>query len=445
MSNELIALLDGVQVGRVQRDTHGRMSFGYADGWLTKQGAYPISLSMPLALRQHNHEKIDAYLWGLLPDNENILAKWGQRYHVSLRNAFGLIEKVGEDCAGAVQFIRPERLQDLEEQSGAVEWLSDSQIADRLRGLIADHSAWRRIGDFGQFSLAGAQAKTAFLREGERWGIPSGRIPTTHIFKPPIPDFDGHAENEHFCLELAGRLGFAVPISFVRNFEDQIAIIIERYDRVPNAGRVLRVHQEDICQALGIPPTRKYEADHGPGAKQIVHLLRANSTDPLEDVDTFILALGFNWLIAGTDGHAKNYSVLIGAGSVVRLAPMYDVASALPYSVFDPYNTKLAMRVGGEYRLRNIGNRQWRKLARELGANEGQLIDRLTLFAKRIPDEANDVGRQLQSQGLKHPIVIKMTDAIADRARKCLKVLALGSGLDDKSNSAETSPQTSPH
>jgi serine/threonine-protein kinase HipA len=428
VSDELLALLDGLEVGRVTREKSGRLRFLYSKEWQTTRGAYPISLSMPLVVQQHKHEPIDAYLWGLLPDNENILAKWGQRYHVSPRNAFGLIEKVGEDCAGAIQFVRPERIQDLASENGKIDWLSEHDIAERLKDLVADPSAWRRVGDAGQFSLAGAQAKTALIRDGERWGIPSGRIPTTHILKPPIPDLEGHAENEHFCLELARRLGFAVARSFVRCFEHQIAIVVERYDRISQLDRVVRVHQEDLCQALALAPTRKYEAEGGPGIKRIVQLLRANSVEPLEDANTFIDAIGFNWLIAGTDGHAKNYSVLIGSESSIRLAPIYDIASALPYPAkFNPYKTRLAMKVGGEYRIRNIGKNEWRKLAADVGIDRDKLLNRLVEFAKRLPDISVDAGRQLANEGLKHPILPQLVDSIAGRAQGCLDLLGPGS------------------
>src|SRR5262249_225892 len=151
---------------------------------------------------------------------------------------------------------------------------------------------------------------------------------------------------------------------------------------------ILRVHQEDVCQALGILPTKKYQNEGGPSAFDIVQLLRTYSTDREEDLDTFIGALGFNWLIAGTDAHAKNYSLLL-AGRRVRLAPLYDIASILPYEGFDMHKVKFAMKVGGEYKLRDIGLRQWQKLASEARVEADALIPRLTAMAKRLPDEVN--------------------------------------------------------
>ena len=391
--NELLVLLDGREVGTV-RQTRGRLSFIYADSWRSAQGAYPLSLSMSLAAAEHPHAAIEPFIWGLLPDNEFVLNRWAKQFHVSPRNAFALISHVGEDCAGAVQFVTPDRRGELTTAPPAeTQWLTESEVATRLRALQSDASAGRSPRDTGQFSLAGAQPKTALLFDGQRWGVPSGRTPTTHILKPPTGGFDGHAENEHLCLKLAQALGLPTAHSEVQKFEDVTAIVVERYDRVniltaaeqmvasnaqlaidtarlpvsplrdsvllatieddakmrkilehARATAVYRVHQEDFCQALRIHPSLKYQNEGGPGPKQIVDLLRNHVMDgrrleknakistPEVDVQTFIDALIFNWLIGGTDAHAKNYSFLIAPQGQVRLSPLYDLSSVLPYA-----------------------------------------------------------------------------------------------------------------
>jgi serine/threonine-protein kinase HipA len=261
------------------------------------------------------HARIEAFLWGLLPDNDRVLENWGRRFQVSPRNVFRLITHVGEDCAGAVQFVSPERFETLQKEPGSrdVKWLTEDHVAERLRALRADYSQWRSAQDTGQFSLAGAQPKTALLFERKRWGIPSGRVPTTHILKPPTGEWDGHAENEHFSLRLARAAGLIVPNSTVQRFGDEVAIVIERYDRIRQGDRWSRIHQEDMCQALGLHPTRKYESDGGPDAAKIGELLRAQSSSPQEDVVSFVDSIIFNWLIAGTDAHAKNFGLLLGS------------------------------------------------------------------------------------------------------------------------------------
>ena len=186
-----------------------------------------------------------------------------------------------------------------------------------------------------------------------RWGDPWGAVPTTHILRPAVTGVDDHDLNEHLCLQAARELGLRAAPSWLASFGEERAIVIERYDRTGLPGAVVRVHQEDLCQALGVPPSSKYENEGGPGAEQIARLLR-REVRPRRAVDDavglFADALAFNWIIAGTDAHAKNYSVLL-AGGAVRLAPLYDIASALPYDDMYVPKLRLAMRVGGEYRV----------------------------------------------------------------------------------------------
>ena len=423
MTGELIALLDGKEVGRVHRDARGRLTFIYDDAWRKSDDAYPLSLSMPLGAKEHGRAVIEAFLWGLLPDNDRVLDRWAAKFQVSARNVFALISHVGEDCAGAVQFVTPERLTAIRGgKEDKVEWLDEADIAKRLETLRADHAAWRLPRDTGQFSLAGAQPKTALLLQNNRWGIPSGRLPTTHILKPPTGHFDGHAENEHFCLMLAQRLGLPTAQSKVMRFKTEIAIVIERYDRQRKGNDTIRVHQEDVCQALGIMPTKKYQNEGGPSASDIVQLLRTASTDRDEDVNTFIAALGFNWLIAGTDAHAKNFSLLLG-GRRVRLAPLYDVASILPYDESDLNKVKLAMKIGGDYKLSQIGLRQWQKFARETRVEADALVETLTNMAKLLPDEVNIARETARNEGLGEAVIDRLATQLIERAAACRKLL----------------------
>ena len=424
MSKELYVLMDNQRMGRVRQGDNGKLSFVYDEQWRNSETSYPLSLSMPLALSEHPHDKIDGFLWGLLPDNEGTLNRLGRDHHVSPRSAFALISAVGEDCAGAEQFIRPERLDALNAFALAdIQWLTEKEIAERLRILRGNYAAGRLPRDEGQFSLAGAQPKTAFLFEGGKWGVPSGRIPTTRILKPPTGEFEGHAENEHYCLQLARALGLTVPNSQILTFEGQIAIAVDRYDRIQMEGIWHRVHQEDMCQGLGFPPTKKYQNEGGPSAGDIVGLLRDYSRAPAADVQTFVEALAFHWLIAGTDGHSKNYSVLIGAGGNVRLAPLYDLASILPYADKGLHKAKLAMKLGGEYLIREIRLYHWKKMAKELRLDTDQLVQRVDSFAEQLPELANKIHQQLEKEGLKHHILTRLTETITERSKLCRKIL----------------------
>jgi serine/threonine-protein kinase HipA len=478
---ELVVLFSNREIGHVRKDSRNRLSFNYVDDWRRSRNAIPLSLSMPLVTASHRHKLIEAYLWGLLPDNEFVLERWARKFQVSARNAFALISHVGEDCAGAVQFARPERVRKLMAPGPPeVEWLDDSSVAERLHALRIDRAAWRMPRDTGQFSLAGAQPKTALLYENGRWGIPAGRTPTTHILKPPTGEFDGHAENEHICLALARGLGLPVATSQVRRFGDEIAIVIERYDRAytanmaaaaaaessakaaeaamwaaddkdPNAATktagaaadaaiaaaraqglaelaknlpILRLHQEDVCQALGLMPTSKYQNEGGPSPKDVVALIETHSSRPRDDVRTFVDALVLNWIIAGTDAHAKNYSLLHGGGGRVRLAPLYDVASALPYPELDQQRIKLAMKIGGEYRLRDIGLRQWQKFAKELNLSPAEIIDRAANFASQVPRHIEVVRETVKAEGLDHPVVDRLMAGLIDRSERCRRSLS---------------------
>ena len=425
MTNELIALLDGKEIGSVHHK-NARLSFVYRESWRADPDAYPLSLSMPLGSAEHGHARIEAFLWGLLPDNDRVLENWGRRFQVSPKNVFRLLSHVGEDCAGAVQFVSPERLEELQKEpsSREVKWLTEEEVAERLRALRADHSQWRAAQDTGQFSLAGAQPKTALLFDRKRWGVPSGRVPTTHILKPPTGEWDGHAENEHFSLRLARAAGLIVPNSEVQHFGNEVAIVVERYDRAKQGDRWSRIHQEDMCQALGIHPTRKYESDGGPNAAKIVELLRTQSSSPEEDVSSFVDSIIFNWLIAGTDAHAKNFGLLLGSNGIVRLAPFYDLASILPYRTIPIEKAKLAMKVGGEYRLRNIASRNWMKFAVELRLDSAELSDRIKDMAISLSNHATAIEKELASEGLAHVIIGRLAAKVKARTISCHRLMS---------------------
>ena len=183
------------------------------------------------------------------------------------------------------------------------------------------------------------------------------------------------------------------------------------------------MHQEDTCQARGIVPTKKYQNEGGPSALDIVELLRTYSTDREGDLQTFIAALGFNWIIGGTDAHAKNFSLLL-SGRRIRLAPLYDVASILPYDEFDLRKVKLAMKIGGEYKLTQIGLREWQKFAREVKVDADELLDRLMAMAKQLPDEVSAARTRAREEGLKSVIIERLATQLVARAGECRRLIA---------------------
>jgi serine/threonine-protein kinase HipA len=207
---KLLVCLEGQVAGSLEV-TGSRIQLVYSDSWLSGNGAYPLSQSLPLVPEPLKGAPVVNFLWGLLPDNERTLDAWSRRFQVSARNPTALLANVGEDCAGAVQFVREERLDEVlatNQQTQKVTWLDEAELERRIRHLTQDAGATRENAAEGQFSLSGAQVKTAlyFDQRRQRWGIPRGRTPTTHILKPVANNFDGFAENEHFCLTLARRI-----------------------------------------------------------------------------------------------------------------------------------------------------------------------------------------------------------------------------------------------
>lgn len=425
MVMKLIDTLDvyisGRRVGELHHLQGGKFSFSYDDRWMNGRVAIPLSLSMPTITRTYNGKVVEAFLWGLLPDNEQTLARWAQRFQVSARNPFALLKNVGRDCAGAVQFLP----QGDEISRGEIfESLTDEQIGDRLRDLRRDGAATRRLGDAGQFSLAGAEAKTAFHFDTStgQWGIPLGDTPTTHIFKPPMPHLHGHIENEHFCLQLAQMLGMDAAHSQVLEFAGEKAIVVKRYDRRNIDGRTIRIHQEDMCQALSVMPTLKYENQGGPGVVTISNKVLSASNDLVRDWQIFMEANIFNWVIGGTDAHAKNYSMLLGAQSEARLAPLYDISTILPHLgegeiQAEMRDLRLAMKIDRVYPIDEVMPRHWKRCASSAKVGSEFTMQTIRHQIAIMPDLASECAAKVRVEGIKHEIVDRLVDTISARAQ----------------------------
>jgi serine/threonine-protein kinase HipA len=339
-----------------------------------------------------------------------------------------LLSHVGEDCAGAVQFVREDRLKEVQAPSNKtpqVEWLDEAELERRIQHLAKDTSASRESGAEGQFSLSGAQAKTAlyFDSRHRRWGVPQGRTPTTHILKPAVNEFDEFTLNEHFSLTLARRIGLAAANTECRAIGGIPTLIGERYDRIRIKGSFQRIHQEDCCQALGIHPGSKYENQGGPGFANIMALLEG-SDDPAGDRERFMRAACLTYLMAGTDAHAKNFSLLYSRGAQrysMRLSPLYDIASAWPYPNQIPVQKmKLAMRIGRHYRFREIQPRHFEELATSCRYSPAVLLATLADLAIRLPDEASAIITELHDAKIRSHTLHKLLDGLASNCKATL-------------------------
>lgn len=422
MSTDILEVrIAGRPAGLLHRLADNRLEFTYHDAYREAPDPTPLSTSMSTQIRTHTGTGLTNWLWGLLPDNDAVVERWARRFQVSLRSPFGLLSSpVGADCAGAVQFLTHGETS----ATGRVHWLDEHEIASRLAALRGDATAWLGTNFTGRFSLAGAQAKTALHREGSRWGEALGSTPTTHILKPAVTGFDDHDLNEHLCLTAAASLGLPTVHTEIGTFGDEQCIVVERYDRQRSTHEWVRVHQEDFCQALGVHPTAKYQAEGGPGPHEVVALLRRILPPPAAApaIRSFADALVFNWIIAGTDAHAKNYSILL-SGNQVRLAPLYDIASALPYGDH-VRKLRLAMQMGGEYRLHGQRAAMWSRMADSLGLLVDELVERATVLIVGTPDAFADAVAALpDTLGATTGLPRRLVDEVARRAAWCRTTL----------------------
>jgi serine/threonine-protein kinase HipA len=262
------------------------------------------------------------------------------------------------------------------------------------------------------------------LFQDGRWGEPSGSTPTTHILKPAVAGFDDHDLNEHLCLDSARRAGLSAVRTKVSRFGDESAVVVDRYDRRDMGGEVVRVHQEDFCQALGVNPSRKYQNEGGPAPADIAQLLHRAMPARIAEVavQNFADALIWNWLIVGTDAHAKNYSLLM-ANDQVRFAPLYDIASALPYGIHER-RLRFAMKLGGDYRASPLRN-PWPAVARDIGLEVDYLVTRARELARMTADVFRDAIKDPDVEDLGRALPVRLADLVADRAARCLSTLRL--------------------
>lgn len=363
----LKALLNGRVAGTVAQSENGGLSFVYEDGY---QGPL-LSLSMPVSNRVYKDASVRPFLFGLLPDDAVVRRSMGREFGVSGNNPFALLSYVGLECPGAVSFCSEEAVEEaLFGRSGNLEPMTDQDIARRLRrGRENADASW--MDDREHWSLGGQQSKFALRFKGGLWFRCLGAAATTHILKPGIGRLRYQALNECLCLRAASACGISAAKADYRSFAGEPAIVVERYDRVvEKQGEVIRLHQEDFCQILGVLPDNKYVEYGGPSASDVIGVLKKTGRYAKANVRRFVEMLFFNYLVGAPDAHAKNYSVLLGAKGQTVLAPLYDVAPAFPYRQ-PKERIKMAMGVGGENCIGKLNARHVRRFAE---ANELEAV-----------------------------------------------------------------------
>ncbi|MGK6309416.1 type II toxin-antitoxin system HipA family toxin [Variovorax sp. DT-64] len=368
----------------------GTSTLAYASEWLQSEKRRSLSLSLPITgAREIRGQVVANYFDNLLPDNRTIRERLSRRFRTRNADAFTLLEAIGRDCVGAVQLLPEGRVPQGWDRVDC-EPLNDAEVRRLLDAVPSDTPLGRAAEDEDLFriSLAGAQEKTALTRVGKRWCRPHGATPTTHIFKLPLGlvggsrrvDLSDSVENEWLCAQLICELGLPVANCEIAQFDGRKVLVVERFDRAWMDGNqwIARLPQEDFCQALGCPPEKKYEKDGGPGMQACLKLLDGSADAQLDRTAFQLTQLAF-WLMAATDGHAKNYSIFLEQGDAYVMTPLYDVISTWPYigdgaNQFRWPSAGLAMALrakNAHYALHTIQARHWHGLAMK---NGGQAV-----------------------------------------------------------------------
>ena len=380
--------VNGKLAGEWRIPARGETEFQYDSAWVESEEGRPLSLSLPFSLDKGSIKgrPVEYYFDNLLPDADLIRKRLQDRFHTDSRNAFDLLAAIGRDCVGAVQLLPPDEQPKNVHVIDAAP-LSEAEVERALIQTVAPPSLAAQPGDDDlRISIAGAQEKPAFLHHDGKWCLPRGTTPTTHIFKLPLglvggmqADMRTSVENEWLCARILRAYGLPVARCDIGRFGSQKVLVVERFDRqLHSSGKNwLRLVQEDFCQATATPFSLKYERDGGPGLLDIARILRG-SVNRDQDLECLLKAQILFWMLAATDGHAKNFSIRILRQGRFQLTPLYDVVSIWPIIGEGPdkiswHNAKLAMSVRSQnkhYLLKDIQRRHFNAMAAQCGLGE---------------------------------------------------------------------------
>ncbi|WP_318497934.1 type II toxin-antitoxin system HipA family toxin [Photobacterium leiognathi] len=405
----LTVAMNGILVGSLTKASSGAISFQYDPSWLSRPGARAISLSMPLRHDAYHGDIPYNFFDNLLPDNEEIRSRIQSRFQAATKRPFDLLSKIGSDCVGAIQLYSPQNsLQDVR-QIHAVP-LTESRMAQVLRGYQSD-APLGMLDDMDDFriSIAGAQEKTGLLWYQDQWYLPLGSTPTSHILKLPIGilphkniDLSDSCENEWLCLKIAAAFGFEVNDANIIYVEEVKALALTRFDRrwSQDGSWLMRLPQEDMCQALGVAPALKYESDGGPNIANIMQFLLGSRTST-QDREVFFKAQILFWLLAAIDGHGKNFSLFLEPESRYSMTPLYDIISAYPLmdsNSIPKQKAKMAMALTGTkkyYKWQTIQPRHFLSTAKAVGFSTQRANELMSEMKTQAPSVIEKVRQQL--------------------------------------------------
>lgn len=375
----------GFPVGQLRQLETGRLEFAYLPEYLAAAEAFPLSMSLPLRRAPFDHVSAAPFFAGYLTDDPSARRALARMFQISEGNDFALLAAIGRDCAGAVS-LHPadEPVIPDEEREARLRPLNPVELADRVRALASRPLFVDAEGEV-RLSLAGAQPKAAIVMTEDGPALPLGGTPSTHILKASIDGVPDHLISEHCALWLARACGLPTARSELRQADDVEYLLVERYDRAKTtAGRIVRIHQEDMCQALGILPERRYENEGGPGLRAIFALLN-ETADPAHDRLGFLDAVIFNAMIGNTDAHGKNFS-LIYADGIPRLAPLYDLTALRVYDSFhgEPASKRMAMKIAGKALPEELYRRHWFRFAEANQLSPAATAKRVSAIADKL-------------------------------------------------------------
>ena len=382
MSPRLTVWWDGRATGSLYLDSNGDMQFAYDPEWLSDATAPALSFSLPKQSQPFRRRDCQPFFGGILPE-EGQRAAIARALGISTENEFRLLEHLGGEVAGALTLL-PEGDSPGVPSNAPPDLLDDArllQLLDRLpiRPMLAGE------GDL-RLSLAGAQSKLPVLVIDGKIALAAPGQPTSHILKPPIARFAGTTENELFCMTLAAAIGLDVAPVEMRTVEGRPFLLIHRYDRARDpSGQLMRLHQEDFAQALGIPSQRKYASEGGPTFADSFGLLRRAATRPARDILNLLDAAIFNLIIGNADAHSKNFS-LLHQGGAIMLAPLYDLLSTVAYPDLSP---KLAMKIAGKATLNEIKSHHWGLFADQVGIGAPYVHRRVQELSEAVTLQIN--------------------------------------------------------
>ena len=402
--------LAGMLVGRLLQPGAGRLAFQYDPGIAERRaGDVLLSASLPVQRERFSSGRTRPFFEGLLPEGA-VREQVAREHRVSAQNAFGLLAEIGAECAGAVVVV-PAGYEPAPTDMSSVRWLTDDELTQALANLPAHPLGG---GTDVRVSLGGVQEKLIVVRTpGGRTGQPLNGAPSTHIIKPSAAAFTDIATNEAFCLRIARCYGLRTASLETIDIGGTSCLVVERFDRtLTDDMRIVRLHQEDFCQALGVLPEGKYEDEGGPSIASVVATLRAVSSAPASDVLTFLRAVAINHVVGNSDAHGKNFALLYDHSTGPRLAPLYDVVSTAVYDV----TPRMAMSIGGVTDPDAVDEAAWRRTARDCAVNGPLLVRDLRALAVRVRECAEAVARTALAERWHRPVIDEIRAVIDSRA-----------------------------